>query len=466
MDQSIWALTPLDGRYQNKVAPLSQYMSEGALIYYRLKVECQWLMHLSELGQRDDVSITWSLSEAEKNCLEQVMKQDRKHIASEVKNIEKTTNHDVKAVEYYLRHQLKAIDASEMTLAMIHFACTSEDINNLSYALMLKDVTHKEVLPLMQQVVADLAAKAKEYSEHAMLSRTHGQTASPTTLGKELSVFGYRLSRQIEQLQKQDFQGKINGAVGNYNAHLLVFPQVHWEQVAQDFVERKLDLNWNPWTTQIENHDYIAELSNKICLYNTICLDLVRDIWTYIGLGYFKQRHIESEVGSSTMPHKINPIDFENAEGNFGLSSALSVHFAGKLPISRMQRDLSDSTVLRNLGSMIGFHCLAQKSMLNGLAKIFADRLALDQDLCASWEVLGEPVQTAFRSLGVSDAYEYIKEKTRGKTVDKALLNEIILSRPEMPEAMKLRLSSLTPATYTGLASKLAQAFSDTVLKE
>ncbi len=452
----LWAITPLDGRYANKVDGLGELVSEGALIGYRMRVEAAWLLHLAATP---GVMAGLTLTPAVRQVVEGLAKGDALKLAHEVKLIEKTTNHDVKAVEYFLQQRLKLAGAPPATLAYIHFACTSEDINNLAYGLMLADLRAKRLLPLMNRIVKDLAAKADRYADTPMLSRTHGQTASPTTLGKELAVFGHRLERQRRRFAAQTIEGKINGAVGNYNAHRAAFPDVPWPRVAKSFVEERLGLTFNPLTTQIENHDSYVEYMQHLRHFNTVALGLSRDVWGYISLGYFSLKVKAGEIGSSTMPHKVNPIDFENAEGNFGLANALAVHFGDKLPVSRWQRDLSDSTVLRATGVMVGHSELACVSLLAGLAKIEAVPARLAEDLDQAWEVLAEPVQTVMRRYGIVDAYERLKEATRGKAVSQTQLAAVIDEASELPAAAAQDLKNLTPRTYVGDAAALARAF-------
>ncbi|MFK7828006.1 MAG: adenylosuccinate lyase [Oligoflexales bacterium] len=453
----LWAISPVDGRYASKLQALKPYVSEGALINSRITVELKWLSHLGQIARESELTLPWKPSHDDLEKINRMSAEDFSAQAHQVKEIEAETNHDVKAVEYFLRAALKKSGVSESSLAMIHFACTSEDINNLAYNLLFQKVNQEQILPQMRKLIQMLSEFAKEYAEAAMLSRTHGQPASPTTMGKELANFAYRLNNSYACIKNQQFPGKVNGAVGNYNAHIVAFPQVNWEALAKDFVEDVLGLNWNPMSTQIENHDGIAEWCGRISQWDTICLDLARDIWGYISLGYFKQKLVAGEVGSSTMPHKVNPIDFENAEGNFGITISLADHFARKLPISRWQRDLSDSTVLRATGSMLGHHYLAQSSLLKGLKKLSLDQKSLFDDLSASVEVLAEPIQTVMRAYGVLDAYERLKEKTRGQKVDLEKLHGLINDCSELPSEVKDSLKALTPEQYTGLAAKLTR---------
>ncbi|HET7369693.1 MAG TPA: adenylosuccinate lyase [Gammaproteobacteria bacterium] len=446
------ALSPLDGRYADKVAPLRGLCSEYGLIRQRVLVEVRWLLALSDAPGIAEVP---AFSAEARARLEAVVDNFDVTQAQAVKAIEATTNHDVKAVEYYLKQTLK--DDSEVAelLEFLHFACTSEDINNLSYALILKAARDDCLLPLLDEVLGALAALAKRYADVPMLSRTHGQSATPTTLGKEIANVGYRLARQRDELASIALLGKINGAVGNFNAHLVAYPDVEWAAVAERFVTA-LGLTWNPYTTQIEPHDCVAEYFHALARINTILTDLSRDIWGYVSLGYFKQKPVAGEIGSSTMPHKINPIDFENAEGNLGLANALLTHMASKLPISRWQRDLTDSTVLRNIGSALGYGAIAYRALLKGLGKLEADANRLTADLDSHWEVLAEPVQTVMRRYGVPEPYEKLKELTRGRQIDRESLHEFVRGL-EIPDEAKERLLALTPASYIGNAAEFAR---------
>jgi len=446
------ALSPLDGRYAEKTAPLRALASEWALIRYRLLVEIAWLRRLAAepaLPQPPPFS-----ADADA-VLERIAAEFGEADARRVKEIERTTNHDVKAIEYFLRERIAHHPELAGAAEFVHFGCTSEDVNNLAYALMLRDVRDEVLLPELDGVITGLRALAERFADHAMLARTHGQPASPTTLGKELAVFVDRLVRQRRQIAAVQILGKWNGAVGNYNAWLVACPDVDWEGVARGFVEA-LGLAWNPCTTQIEPHDWIAELADALARANRVLVDFARDVWGYVSLGYFRQRAAPGEVGSSTMPHKVNPIDFENAEGNLGVANALLHHLADKLPVSRWQRDLTDSTVLRNVGSAAG-HCLvAYQSLRRGLGKLEVDRTLLAEDLDASWEVLAEAVQTVLRRHGVPDAYERLKELTRGQRVDRAGLLRFIAGLP-LPDAEKERLAALTPSAYVGNAAAQAR---------
>lgn len=452
---SLYAVSPIDGRYTDKTAELKPLVSESGLISYRIRVESAWLLHLAK---HDRVGLDLDLpADVEANLERFAVGEIPDDASLRVKELESKTNHDVKAVEYYLREKLTELGASDKLQAFIHFACTSEDINNLSYALMLKETRDKVLIPAMDQVLSKLGDLSKDFATVPMLSRTHGQTASPSTVGKEINVFCYRLARQRSQLMSQRIDGKMSGAVGNYNAHLAAFPSVDWLSLAVDFVENRLGLSHNPLTTQIENHDGFVEYCDIIRRFNSVAIDLSRDVWGYISLGYFKQKVKHGEVGSSTMPHKVNPIDFENAEGNYGLSSALSDHFASKLPVSRWQRDLSDSTVLRAFGVFAGHHLLAQKALLKGLSKLEIDRDKVEADLDGAWEVLGEAVQTVMRRYGVVDAYERLKEATRGQNVDQESLARVIQGCEAIPPHEKKRLLGMRPGDYVGMASDLAR---------
>ncbi len=451
-----WAISPLEGRYYAEVDELRPLLSEAALFSYRLQVECRWLLFLS--GQA--LPGGWCLAEHEIASIHTLLEgAPTPQLIEAIKTIEQRIKHDVKACEYYLAEHLRRAGASTQTIAMIHFACTSEDINNLSYGLMLREATQRVLLPTIKEVLLSLGRHAKTYAHLPLLARTHGQAASPTTLGKEFAVFGHRLLRQYEELARHNFCGKINGAVGNFNAHYAAFPEVDWLTLSQNFVEGELGLEWNKWTTQIEDHDGLARYADSLRLYNTIALGLAQDCWQYISQGYLQQRVASNEVGSSTMPHKINPIAFENAEGQFGLSSSLAQFFSGKLPISRLQRDLSDSTTLRSVASMLAHHLLAQKSLLRGLAALSANPEALARDLDGAWEVLGEALQTILRRYGQSDAYELLKSQTRGHKVDQALLGKICEESAVLPAALKEQLLAMKPQEYVGVAGRLAEDF-------
>lgn len=450
---SALAISPLDGRYKNRVEALEAYVSEYGLIKYRVLVEVKWLIRLAENPQFKEIP---SFSDEAKARLLALAENFSAENALEVKTIERTTNHDVKAVEYWIKEQIK--DDAELAASseFIHFACTSEDINNLSYGLMFKDAIKKEIIPGLEAIVADLRGMAHGYASVPMLSRTHGQPATPTTLGKEVANVVFRLERQIKQLKNQEYLGKINGAVGNYNAHLVSYPDVDWPEFAKGFVEEDLGLTFAPYSTQIECHDYIAEFCHTFNRINTILLDWARDVWTYISLDYFKQKTVANEVGSSTMPHKVNPIDFENAEGNLGIATALFTHFADKLPISRMQRDLSDSTVLRSVGSAMGYSLIAYNSLNKGHGKLEVNEEALLNALSANVEVLGEAIQTVMRRDGLPNPYEQLKSFTRGKRVSKEELDQFVAGLA-LDDATKESLIALQPESYIGLAVELAK---------
>lgn len=446
------ALSPLDGRYAAKVESLRPIFSEYGLMHRRVQVEIAWLL---ALGTDSGISELPPFSDHAAQQLNRVVSEFSTEDGERIKTIEATTNHDVKAVEYFIKERIGSDDELAKAMEFVHFACTSEDINNLSYALMLRDAREQVLLPQLEAVSATLRRMAHEYADLPMLSRTHGQTASPTTLGKEMANVVARLERQQRQLASLDIMAKINGAVGNYNAHAIAYPDVDWRALSRRFVEG-LGLTWNAYTTQIEPHDGVAEFCDVIRRVNVILIDLARDIWGYISQGYFRQSLKEGEVGSSTMPHKVNPIDFENAEGNFGVANALLGHFAQKLPISRWQRDLTDSTVLRGLGTAFGHTLVALASLDKGLGKlqINADHMAADLD--ASWEVLAEAIQTVMRRHGLPNPYEQLKALTRGHGMTRESIREFIQSL-ELPEGAKRRLLELTPATYTGLAAHLAR---------
>ncbi len=450
---SLTAVSPVDGRYAGKTSALRPIFSEYGLIRCRVLVEVRWLQRLAAHPGIPEVAAFSSEANA---LLDQLADNFQLEHAERVKEFERTTNHDVKAVEYLLKEQAKQLPELAKVNEFIHFACTSEDINNLSHALMLREGRDQVLLPLMRQVADAIRQLAVQHADVPMLSRTHGQPASPTTLGKELANVVYRLERQIAQVQAVPLLGKINGAVGNYNAHLSAYPDVDWEANARAFIEDDLGLQWNPYTTQIEPHDYIAELFDAIARFNTILIDFDRDIWGYISLGYFKQKTIAGEIGSSTMPHKVNPIDFENSEGNLGIANALFQHLASKLPISRWQRDLTDSTVLRNLGVGFAHSLIAYEASLKGISKLElnAQRIAEDLDNC--WEVLAEPIQTVMRRYGIENPYEKLKELTRGKGISPEALKTFIDSL-DMPAQAKQELHALTPANYIGNAAAQAK---------
>ena len=448
---NLTSISPIDGRYSAKTGPLKAIFSEYGLIKYRLLVEVRWLEAMSKNSQISEVP---EFSLKSKNVLSNIVDNFSLADAKVIKEIEKTTNHDVKAVEYYLKEKVSSNPELQNVNEFIHFACTSEDINNLSHALMLED-GRQVLLDEMRKTLNLITDLAKDNADVAMLSRTHGQTASPTTLGKEMANFSYRLMRQIEQLEEVKIMGKFNGAVGNFNAHISAYPNLDWPNTSKSFIE-SLGINYAPYSSQIETHDYIAEYFHALNRFNTILIDFCRDVWGYISLGYFTQKTIEGEVGSSTMPHKVNPIDFENAEGNLGLAIAIGEHFATKLPISRWQRDLTDSTVLRNLGVSCA-HCLiSYASISKGISKLEVNQDKLIDDLNEAWEVLAEPIQTVMRRYGVKNPYEKLKSLTRGKKIDAKILADFIGSL-DIPEDAKEELRKLTPMNYIGDAIKLAR---------
>jgi len=445
------ALSPLDGRYASKTDKLRPILSETGFMHHRVKVEIAWLQALSQAGFAEIKPFS-----AEANAhLERMASEFGEQHAARIKEIEAVTNHDVKAVEYWLKEQVKDVPELVAASEFIHFACTSEDINNTSHGMMLKAARDGVLLPALQSIIAKLTEIAHTNAALPMLSRTHGQTASPTTLGKEMANVVARLQRAVKRIADVEILGKMNGAVGNYNAHLSAYPDFDWPTFSKNVIEQRLGLTFNPYTIQIEPHDYMAEMFDAIARTNTILLDLNRDIWTYVSLGYFKQKLKAGEIGSSTMPHKVNPIDFENSEGNLGLANAVLRHMADKLPVSRMQRDLTDSTVLRNIGVGFGYALLAYDSCLRGLNKLEVNAARLEQDLDANWEVLAEPVQTVMRRYGIENPYEQLKELTRGKGITREALREFIGTLAVPQEARDLMLA-MTPANYTGLAAKLA----------
>ena len=449
---SLTAISPLDGRYQGKTDSLRGIFSEFGLLKFRVIVEIRWLQKLAQHPQIKEVpTLSTNTIEYLNNIITHFSLDDAKRI----KAIESITNHDVKAVEYFLKEKSTEIAELENIAEFFHFACTSEDINNLSHALMLKTARDTVILPEWKNIINEITTIAKQYQSTPLLSRTHGQPATPTTVGKEMANIAYRLNRQFKQLQQSEILGKINGAVGNYNAHIVAYPEVNWQQFSEEFVT-SLGLDWNPYTTQIEPHDYIAEIFDNISRFNTILIDFNRDVWGYISLNHFKQRTVEGEIGSSTMPHKVNPIDFENAEGNLGLANAVMAHLGTKLPISRWQRDLSDSTVLRNLGVGLGYCLIAYSSTTKGLSKLEVNEDHLLEELNQNWEVLAEPIQTVMRRYGIEKPYEKLKELTRGKRVDEAAMHAFIANL-DLPEQEKERLQQLTPANYIGIAEQLVK---------
>ena len=450
---ALTAVTPVDGRYADKTADLRPIFSEYGLIRHRVLVEVRWLQRLAKHPGIPEVP---ELSEHAGHVLNHLVEHFTVEDAARVKNIERTTNHDVKAVEYFIKEKIAGNAELAAVSEFVHFACTSEDINNLSYALMLKAARTQAVLPQMDAIIDAIRRLAHLHADVPMLSRTHGQPASPSTLGKEMANVVYRLKRTREQVAAVPLLGKINGAVGNYNAHLSAYPEIDWEAHARSFVEDDLGLTLNPYTIQIEPHDYMAELFDATARFNTILIDFSRDVWGYIALGFFKQRTIAGEVGSSTMPHKVNPIDFENAEGNFGIANALLTHFAQKLPVSRWQRDLTDSTVLRAIGTAFAHAQIGYASLLKGIGKLEVNAAALAADLDANWEVLAEPIQTVMRRYGIEQPYEKLKALTRGQRLDAAAMRAFVETL-ELPADARARLLELSPATYVGNAAEQAR---------
>ncbi|WP_426816558.1 adenylosuccinate lyase [Winslowiella sp. 2C04] len=447
---SLTAVSPVDGRYGDKVSPLRAIFSEYGLLKFRVEVEVRWLQKLAATAEIKEVPAF----DADANAyLDAIVANFNEEDAARIKTIERTTNHDVKAVEYFLKEKVEPVAALHAVSEFIHFACTSEDINNLSHALMLETARRNVVMPYWQQIIGAVKDLAQQYRDIPLLSRTHGQPATPSTLGKEMANVAYRMERQLRQLERIEVLGKINGAVGNYNAHIAAYPEVDWHQLSEAFVT-SLGITWNPYTTQIEPHDYIAEMFDCMARFNTILIDFDRDIWGYIALNHFKQKTIAGEIGSSTMPHKVNPIDFENSEGNLGLANAVMQHLASKLPVSRWQRDLTDSTVLRNLGVGVGYALIAYQATLKGISKLEVNRDRLLDELDHNWEVLAEPIQTVMRRYGIEKPYEKLKELTRGKRVDAAGMQTFIDSLA-LPEEEKTRLKQMTPANYIGRAIQM-----------
>lgn len=444
---SLTAISPIDGRYSSKCDALRDIFSEYGLLKYRVQVEVTWLKKLAACEGIPEVP---ALSAEASDFLDGIVKNFSINDAQRIKDIEKTTNHDVKAVEYFLKEQVAKVPELAKISEFIHFSCTSEDINNNSHGLMLLNGRDQVLLPALRQIIEAVKELAHRYRDLPMLSRTHGQPATPTTLGKEMANVCYRLNRQYEQIRDVKILGKINGAVGNYNAHMVAYPNVDWRKFSEEFVT-SLGLQWNPYTTQIEPHDYVAELFNAIARFNTILMDFDRDIWGYISIGHFKQKTIAGEIGSSTMPHKVNPIDFENSEGNIGIANALFAHLGQKLPVSRWQRDLTDSTVLRNIGVAFGYSMIAYQSSLKGISKLEANPDNLAEDLDHNWEVLAEPFQTVMRKYAVEKPYEKLKALTRGRRVNAQIMQDFI-DTIEIPEDAKAELRKLTPATYIGRA--------------
>lgn len=449
---ALTAISPVDGRYGSKIQALRSIFSEYGLIRFRVLVEVRWLQ---QLARHDGIPEVPAFSHATQQRLNRIVDDFSLADAQRIKDIERTTNHDVKAVEYFLKEKTAGNEELDAVSEFIHFACTSEDINNLSHGLMLKAGRDEVLVPQLQKLVEAIAGLAHCYADMPMLSRTHGQTASPTTLGKEMANVAARLRRQLEQIGKVSLLGKINGAVGNYNAHLSAYPELDWETNARQFVE-SLGLEWNPYTTQIEPHDYIAELFDALARFNTILIDFNRDVWGYISLGYFRQKTVAGEIGSSTMPHKVNPIDFENSEGNLGLANAILHHLSSKLPVSRWQRDLTDSTVLRNLGVGLAHGLIAYEAALKGIGKLEISEARLADDLDHAWEVLAEPIQTVMRRYRIEQPYEKLKALTRGKAITRETLLAFIETL-EIPEQEKVRLRALSPASYIGNAAQQAR---------
>lgn len=449
---ALTALSPTDGRYAGKLRDLRPYLSEFGLIRYRVAVEVRWLQALANHPQIQEVP---ALSDSANEALDALVDNFTSEQALRVKAIEATTNHDVKAVEYFLKESIAEHPELNAISEFIHFACTSEDINNLSYGLMVQNARDKVLIPQAQAIISTLTDMAHEWADQPMLSRTHGQTASPSTIGKELANVAYRLQRAVTQMRNVEILGKINGAVGNYNAHLSAYPDVNWPEFSQHFVEG-LGLQFNPYTTQIEPHDYVAELCQAMTRFNTILVDLDRDVWGYISLGYFKQKVIAGEVGSSTMPHKVNPIDFENSEGNLGFANAMLEHLALKLPVSRWQRDLTDSTVLRTLGTAFGHTSLGWSALQKGLSKLELNPARVLADLNDAWEVLAEPIQTVMRRYGLENPYEQLKALTRGQAITKEVMQQFVASL-DIPQDARQRLIDMTPASYIGNATEQAR---------
>ncbi len=448
---ALTAVSPVDGRYGSKTVSLRSIFSEYGLLKYRTIVEIRWLQKLSATAGIPEVP---AFSDEANEFLNQIAANFGEEDAARIKEIERTTNHDVKAVEYFLKEKVAALPELNAVNEFIHFACTSEDINNTSHALMLKEARDTVILPEIRNIIDAIVKLSAEYRDIPLLSRTHGQPASPSTMGKEMANVAYRMERQYKQIANIEILGKINGAVGNYNAHLSAYPELDWHKFSEEFITESLGVTWNPYTTQIEPHDYIAELFDAVARFNTILIDFDRDVWGYIALGHFKQRTIAGEIGSSTMPHKVNPIDFENSEGNLGLANAVFTHLAQKLPISRWQRDLTDSTVLRNLGVGVGYAIIGYTSTLKGISKLEVNREALLKELDQNWEVLAEPVQTVMRRYGIEKPYEKLKELTRGKRVDGEAMRNFIEGL-EIPAEEKARLKEMTPASYIGYAIEL-----------
>ena len=450
---ALTAISPVDGRYQNKTDVLRPIFSEYGLFRFRVLVEIEWLKKLSKNPNIKEIE---SFSASSISLLDNIKNNFSIDDAKQIKKIEKITNHDMKAVEYFIREKIQSDPKLKNVSQFIHFACTSEDINNLSYALMLKDARENILLPKLQKLIIILQEMSDSYASIPMLSRTHGQTASPTTLGKEMAIYVYRALRQMKQFENIELLGKLNGAVGNFNAHFAAYPDINWMSLSKEFIE-ELGITWNPYTTQIESHDYMAEYFHTLARTNTILIDLCRDLWGYISLGYFNLKPIKGEVGSSTMPHKVNPIDFENAEGNFGIAGSIFEHLAMKLPTSRWQRDLSDSTVLRNAGVGMAHTIIAFDSTVAGLSKIDINKDVIHEDLKDSWEVLTEPIQTVMRRYNIDNAYEKLKELSRGQKINKEILHNFI-EQLDIPDDAKSRLKELNPSNYLGNAEIQAKS--------
>jgi adenylosuccinate lyase len=450
---ALTAVSPIDGRYGSKTAALRPIFSEFGLLKYRTTVEIRWLQKLSRTESIKEVP---AFSKEANDFLNTLAENFGEEDAARIKEIERTTNHDVKAVEYFLKEKVAQLPELHAVTEFIHFACTSEDINNTSHALMLKEARENIILPEIRNLIEAVKKLAHDYKDIPLLSRTHGQPASPSTMGKEMANVAYRMERQYKQIEQVEILAKINGAVGNYNAHLSAYPELDWHSFSKEFITESLGVQWNPYTTQIEPHDYIAELFDAVSRFNTILIDFDRDIWGYIALGNFKQKTIAGEIGSSTMPHKVNPIDFENSEGNLGLANAVFSHLGQKLPISRWQRDLTDSTVLRNLGVGVGYSIIAYTSTLKGISKLEINAEALLAELDSNWEVLAEPIQTVMRRYGIEKPYEKLKELTRGKRVNAEIMSAFI-DGLELPEAEKERMKKMTPASYIGQAVELTE---------
>ena len=452
---ALTAVSPVDGRYGSKTTELRGIFSEFGLLKYRVQVEVRWLQKLAATA---DIIEVPAFDQQANDLLDNIVANFNEQDAARIKEIERTTNHDVKAVEYFLKEKVEQNSQLHAVNEFIHFACTSEDINNLSHALMLREAREEVILPYCDKLIAELKRLAIEYKDVAMMARTHGQPASPTTMGKEMANVMIRLQRQREQIAAVPLLGKINGAVGNYNAHLSAYPDVDWHAFSEQFVT-SLGIQWNAYTTQIEPHDYIAEMFDAVARFNTILIDFDRDVWGYIALGHFKQKTIAGEIGSSTMPHKVNPIDFENSEGNLGLANAIFDHLAAKLPVSRWQRDLTDSTVLRNLGVGVGYSIIAYQASLKGISKLQVNEQSLLDELDDNWELLAEPIQTVMRRYGIEKPYEKLKELTRGKKVNQQVMAEFI-DTLELSDEVKAQLKTLTPANYIGRAVEFVEQLS------